>query len=416
MLRKYIVSIFIMFIYLFAVNVTFLPSMISTRWFLALPGIILMFLYYEKLNRKSFRYRKTTNSYFRGVFVFYFIIISSGVLNGGFDGTYSAYPITMIILATSSFCLVYLLNRIWNSIDLQRYMWLFVLSCLIHQLLSIIMFFVPEINDAVFSIIKQSALEERANEITMANRFHTIGVSYFGAGVIYSYAIYFMAILSQSRHFNVKGWIGIVLVLFLFMVGSAVSRTTIVGFIFALGYIGLIFLKSSGSEKIKRFFKYSLIGIITISITIFIFNKYFIDDALLGAVIEHAFEGFFNLVNERTFYTSSSDKMFSAYVWPDSLWTWVIGDAKLNGVDEYSYYMFTDIGWCRLVFAFGVLGTMTFCAMQWRLLKCVFTYRLNYVVTFMLMLSFLFKGISELTVYFMPAAMISLFNNNKSIL
>ena len=29
---------------------------------------------------------------------------------------------------------------------------------------------------------------------------------------------------------------------------------------------------------------------------------------------------------------------------PDNLWTWLIGDAKLKGVDEFSYYMFTDIG------------------------------------------------------------------------
>ena len=47
--------------------------------------------------------------------------------------------------------------------------------------------------------------------------------------------------------------------------------------------------------------------------------------------------------------------------------------------------------------------------MQWKLLKVVFVQKINYLIVFVLFLSFQFKGISELIVYFMPAAMVWLF-------
>lgn len=167
MLIKYLISIALMFVYLFSVNVTFLPSLISTRWFLAVPGALLMLIYYKNLYKKTIHYKKTMNSFWKSLWLFYFTVLCSSILNGRFDGFYSSYPITILLITTASFCLIYLLNKIWNGVDLRRYFWLLVLTCVGHQLLSIAMFFFPVVNDVVFSIIQQSALEERANELTI---------------------------------------------------------------------------------------------------------------------------------------------------------------------------------------------------------------------------------------------------------
>ena len=162
-------------------------------------------------------------------------------------------------------------------------------------------------------------------------------------------------------------------------------------------------------QRIIKLVKYVFCGAFALLLTFTLFNKYITDNFLLESVIEHAFEGICNLFNDGKFTMSSSEKMFDAYIWPDNLWTWLIGDAKLKGVDEFSYYMFTDIGWCRLIFDFGLIGTIAFIFMQWKLLKVVFVQKINYLVVFVLFLSFQFKGISELIVYFMPAAMLWLF-------
>ncbi len=398
-----------MFVYLFSVNVTFLPSLISTRWFLALPGAFLMLIYYKSLYKRTIHYKKTMNSFWKSLWLFYFTVLCSSILNGRFDGFYSSYPITILLITTASFCLIYLLNKIWKGVDLRRYFWLLVLTCVGHQLLSIAMFFFPVVNDVVFSIIQQSALEERANELTILNRFHTVGIAYFGAGALYSYCILLTVILSQHNYKFIKRWVIPIILVFLFAVGSAVSRTTMMGLIVALVYLGLIILRSKGSQRIIKLVKYVFCGAFALLLTFTLFNKYIADNFLLESIIEHAFEGICNLFNDGKFTTSSSEKMFDAYIWPDNLWTWLIGDAKLKGVDEFSYYMFTDIGWCRLIFDFGLIGTIAFIFMQWKLLKVVFVQKINYLVVFVLFLSFQFKGISELIVYFMPAAMLWLF-------
>ena len=143
MLIKYLISIALMFVYLFSVNVTFLPSLISTRWFLAVPGALLMLIYYKNLYKKTIHYKKTMNSFWKSLWLFYFTVLCSSILNGRFDGFYSSYPITILLITTASFCLIYLLNKIWNGVDLRRYFWLLVLTCVGHQLLSIAMFFFP---------------------------------------------------------------------------------------------------------------------------------------------------------------------------------------------------------------------------------------------------------------------------------
>lgn len=67
------------------------------------------------------------------------------------------------------------------------------------------------------------------------------------------------------------------------------------------------------------------------------------------------------------------------WVWPDNLATWLIGDGYFNSpaTNPYyigplfeGYYMGTDIGYCRFVFYFGLIGLATFgiyfinCAIQ----------------------------------------------------
>ena len=57
-------------------------------------------------------------------------------------------------------------------------------------------------------------------------------------------------------------------------------------------------------------------------------------------------------------------------VWPDNMKTWLIGDGYFNGpssTDPYyvgpvnfGFYKWTDIGYLRFIFYFGVVGLLTF--------------------------------------------------------
>ena len=58
------------------------------------------------------------------------------------------------------------------------------------------------------------------------------------------------------------------------------------------------------------------------------------------------------------------------YVFPDNVKTWIIGDGYFDGpsnTDPYyvgptmtGFYMWTDVGYLRLIFYFGLIGLFTF--------------------------------------------------------
>ena len=82
------------------------------------------------------------------------------------------------------------------------------------------------------------------------------------------------------------------------------------------------------------------------------------------------FEGFFSLAETGKWEVSSNDVLVNMVVWPDNLKTWIIGDGHFvsERYDPYyigpvlnaGFYKGTDIGYCRFLFYFGVVGLLTF--------------------------------------------------------
>jgi O-antigen ligase len=66
----------------------------------------------------------------------------------------------------------------------------------------------------------------------------------------------------------------------------------------------------------------------------------------------------------------SNDKLKTMIVFPDNAKTWIIGDGYFSNpyyTDPYyvgyqlgGYYMGTDIGYCRFIFYFGIIGLIAF--------------------------------------------------------
>ena len=83
-----------------------------------------------------------------------------------------------------------------------------------------------------------------------------------------------------------------------------------------------------------------------------------------------AFEGFFNLAETGEWEIDSNEKLKAMIVFPDNMKTWVIGDGYFENpyhTDPYyigyqpgGYYMGTDIGYCRFIFYFGLVGLFAF--------------------------------------------------------
>jgi hypothetical protein len=92
---------------------------------------------------------------------------------------------------------------------------------------------------------------------------------------------------------------------------------------------------------------------------------------------------------------SSNDRLMNMYVFPDNAKTWIIGDGYFDGpsnTDPYyvgptmtGFYMWTDVGYLRFIFYFGLIGLAAF---MFFFIKCgqVCAYKFrNYALLFWLL-------------------------------
>jgi hypothetical protein len=86
--------------------------------------------------------------------------------------------------------------------------------------------------------------------------------------------------------------------------------------------------------------------------------------------IRFAFEGFFSLAEKGEWDVHSNNRLMEMYVFPDNAKTWIIGDGYFDGpsnTDPYyvgptmtGFYMWTDVGYLRFIFYFGLIGLAAF--------------------------------------------------------
>jgi hypothetical protein len=150
--------------------------------------------------------------------------------------------------------------------------------------------------------------------------------------------------------------------------GNMVARTTIVGSAIGLAYIFIFITPFRGKLTTATFKAWIWILTETLAIVIAIVSLYNSDPKFYNRT-RFAFEGFFSLVEEGHWQSSSNDKLKNMYVFPDNPETWIIGDGYFvaPGADPNylgdsldGYYMGTDVGYLRFLFFFGVIGLVLY--------------------------------------------------------
>ena len=155
--------------------------------------------------------------------------------------------------------------------------------------------------------------------------------------------------------------------LFILVVGSMVGRTTSVG-----GGLALLYLLWKNKEMFfspkTRNFLITFLLVMAVGIAIAIY--YYHHHIGFRENVRFAFEGFFNWWETGEWETTSTNRWQTMFVWPDNAKTWLIGDGYFNGpsdIDPYyvgpansGFYKWTDIGYLRFIFYFGLVGLVTF--------------------------------------------------------
>lgn len=154
---------------------------------------------------------------------------------------------------------------------------------------------------------------------------------------------------------------------FISIVGSMVARTTGIGAIISLVYLMWANRSNILNKKNRRLL---LIFGAFVVIGFFISSYLYQTNPDFKENIRFAFEGFFNWWETGEWKTTSTDRWQTMIIWPDNMKTWWIGDGYFDGpsdTDPYytgpanpGYYKWTDIGYLRFIYYFGLIGLILF--------------------------------------------------------
>lgn len=278
-------------------------------------------------------------------------------INNSDDYSYTSYPASALVWILGAYGAITFIRWTHKKVTIELVVRYLAGGAAFHSIFSQIM----DKNDVVKNFI--NSIFFVSSDMEEMNRLYSFGVGLDPAGVRFAVILILIAgVLTLSK--VVKKSIGLMIFYFLCfaiisVLGNIISRTTTVGmglglFVFAISTGLYKFVIKVGKIKIMRVF--GLILVLGIPLTIY----YYKVNASFREQIEYGFEGFFSLVEEGEFQTSSTDELSTMWVWPHDTQTWLIGSGRFGSRDVGNYYYFSDIGYCRFIFYSGLIGITVF--------------------------------------------------------
>ena len=201
------------------------------------------------------------------------------------------------------------------------------------------------------------------------SRLYGIGCALDVAGLKFSSVLimiaYFLANPSSIHRKQLERFLYVSAFLIIAVLGSMIARTTNVGIILSIvlwiclwGY--RLYHQTNYGDISKAIQTIVIMLFLVLPIVYF----YYKSNPTFQENIRFAYEGFFSLVEKGEWNVRSNRMLESMIIWPDNLKTWLIGDGYFNSPNNdityigksYDYYMGTDVGYCRFIFYFGLLG------------------------------------------------------------
>lgn len=353
--------------YIFPFLFTFFPAQ-NTKNMLGVLGVVLYVL-------DSLRDRKMISAHRGMIWVFIAALAVSlvsyfaMVFNNTMDDTYVSYIFTLVIWLSAAYVCIRAIKAVHGyasaSLIIQYISFVAVLQCVFALLLDS----VPAFENFVTSwcVDARYASSKGGRLYGIGCMLDVAGVRFSGILVMLAYWCYEAARDKERKKLR---W-GLICYCFIVVVGNMIARTTTVGAVVGIGiwllltFVSLLGLKS-GIAPLWRSF------VLVVTVVAAVFTFLYQTDAKTHENLRFGFEGFFSLAEKGHWETNSNNELKEMVVWPDNTSTWIFGDGYMadpTAIEPYLQslgiagdyvYMGTDIGYCRFIFYFGIIGLAIF--------------------------------------------------------
>lgn len=289
-------------------------------------------------------------------------------INNTHDYSFVEYFISMSVWLSGGYSLVKYIEVLHGDVNVQKVASYLAFACTIQCILALVFNYNPTLDNWSNSVFGGQAYMG----VNTGERLHGIGCALDVAGFRFASVIImltFLMYIENKKNNNFRLYVYLLMFIFIVVVGNMISRSTIIGLILSLVCLLIMELKDNAGLGLIK--KITLMVIFIIPVIVVLYN---IDESF-KADLRFGFEGFFSLVEKGEWQTNSNDILKNMVVLPDNLKTWIIGDGyaadptdkSLSCFDPYytgpsfqGFYMNTDVGYCRFIFYFGLIGLAIF--------------------------------------------------------
>lgn len=389
------------FLCIYPVRFAFFPF-VSTRVTIGAMGILLFLINSLSYNsKKILAIKKEWLSVAISLMTILLIAIFVDLLNGTKETYFIKFPLSMIAIFGASYAVAKGVKSVYHQITFDIIARYIVLSVVLQMIIAVFMFISPIIKESLINLLAVNYQKQVGIDIIgLRNRIIGFGSQFFAAGVVNCFTLILLTILikykSSRNEKTTYLKLGFVL---LSIVGTVLSRTTLVGILMS---VAIFMFKSKifiiKSSTIKLFIVFAALVVLFVC---FMPNSIF---EKIKTASRFGFEMFYNYFEKGELSTKSTNQLFEMYkVHPNSIKTWIIGDGYYkNPLDATLYYLNTDVGYLRLLFYFGIIGTLAYFAYEITLVKLANkingnTFPLFFFAIAVLILILNLKGMTEMT-------------------
>lgn len=281
----------------------------------------------------------------------YFAIVA----NGSQEREFVTYFVSFATWLGGAYGVYAILRSKHERVNLSLITYYLALVCVSQCVSALLIDNVPFVKNLVNSTVLQAT-----DFYETSGRLYGIGCALDPAGIRFAAVLVLIAhqlgVDERVRRNAGRSTFYILAFLFITLIGSMISRTTIVGTGLGLAFIllnnvrmqqGGIVSKVQVNASLLLFFL--LAGAAVVSAILYNTSTSFREDLRFG------FEGFFNWAETGEFRTGSTDHLQTMWVWPTTRRGWLIGEGRIGVFQTNS-----DIGYCNYILYCGLIGMVIY--------------------------------------------------------